>query len=177
MILENHVFILKITENLFDVIIRYLLTHNNSILVKLFLVNVLGYLPWQTKRSWKLTVTCYVSRRCQVNGPFSFLFVFPILLCKHLVFCWKLFCYAILFPVATRWEAPSWYHFNCLEDGWDAGSRSEGAVQSASWASNVDCVWVELSASPCMLIKDSPSSIPYRVRIYCFEGKINFCAQ
>ena len=100
------------------------------------------------KEAEKLTVTCYESRRCQFNGPFSFLFVFPILLCKHLVFCWKFFCYAILFPVATRWEAPSWYHLNCLEDGWDAGSRSEGAVQSVSWASNVDCVRVELSASP-----------------------------
>ena len=30
MILENHVFIYKITENLFDVIIRYFVTHNNS---------------------------------------------------------------------------------------------------------------------------------------------------
>ena len=77
--------------------------------------------PDKPKEAEKLTVTCYESRRCQVNGPFSFLFVFPILLCKHLVFCWKLFCYARLFPVATRWEAPSWYHFNCLEDGWDAG--------------------------------------------------------
>ena len=48
-------------------------------------MNVLWYLPWQTKRSWKLTVTCYVSRRCQVNGHFSFLFVFPILLCTFSV--------------------------------------------------------------------------------------------
>ena len=67
---------------------------------------------------------------------------FPILLCQHLVFAGNYFDmkYEILFPVATRLEAPSWYHFSCLEDGRDAGlitiqvAQRSQLREPATWA-------------------------------------------
>ena len=132
--------------------------------------------PDKPKEAEKLTVTCYESRRCQVNGPFSFLF-FPNFTLSTFSVSWKFSCYAILFPVATRLEAPSWYHFNCLEDGRDAGlitireAQCSQLREPATWA----VFWNWRLCLTLHARQDSASSVPIRVQIFVVsKGKINF---
>ena len=114
---------------------------------------------------------CYESRRCQVNGPFSFLF-FPNFTLSTFSVSWKFSCYAILFPVATRLEAPSWYHFNCLEDGRDAGLITIRVAQSVSFGgSNVGCLRIGDSASLCMLVKIPLPKFKFVSKLDVTKGK------
>ena len=61
----------------------------------------------------ELTAACYVPRRCQVNGPFSFQF-FPILLCQHLVLAGNYLVMQSYFQLRPDQVPQVGISFNCL---------------------------------------------------------------
>ena len=121
----------------------------------------------------ELRATCYVSRQCQVNGPFSFQF-FPILLCQHLVLAGNYLIVQFYFQLRPDQvsqvgiSSTAWKRTRCRIDHVHLGSAGQFLRQQRGLFVN------RISASLCMLVKIPLPSFKFVSNLDVTNGKNKF---